>query len=160
MLFALFAATLATCPVEHAQYALRTMPDVTARFIALPSGTPPSYDGWHGGVALRMDFRATGRSYWWLPWNGGTDGKQNLASTPDPATPGWVPMRERPLKDVELISTDADYDVLPSVPELGGAAPAHFLIPDLRSAMWYRTPGDRREGTAKQFFDLVACDPG
>ncbi|NML04665.1 hypothetical protein [Sphingomonas sp. G-3-2-10] len=157
MFFSMIAAmSLSTgqCPVERAHYALRTMPGVTARFLRV-SVT----EDWPVGLALRMDFAATGRSYWWLPWNGGTNGHQNLASTPDPATPGWRPMAVRPLGDIEWITADADYAVLEAVPRHGDDAPAHFLIPNLRRAMWYRTPQDRREGTTKQFFDLVRCDP-
>jgi hypothetical protein len=155
MLIALVTATLFTapCEIEHARYALRTMPAVTARFDPVPGDAD-----WREGIALRIDFAATGRSYWWLPWNGGTDGRQHLASAPDPATPGWAPMAKRPLGDVDFLATGADYALLERVPRRGDIAPAHFLIPDLREAMWYRTPQDKREGTAKQFFDLVSCD--
>jgi len=154
MLLAAVALLAATCPVERAHYALRTMPGVTARFVRVPVVDPD----WSEGIALRMDFAATGRRYWWLPWNGGTDGLQHLASTPDPATKGWRPTLARPLGDVDLVATDMRYTVWERVPHRGETAPAHFFIENLGEAMWYRTPGDRREATAKQFFDLVRCD--
>ena len=154
MLLAILAASvLSSCPVERAEYALRTMPGVTARFVRV-SGD----DEWDVGLALRMHFAATGRSYWWLPWNGGTDGLQHLASTPDPATKGWRPMQVRPLGDVDFIATDARYMLREAVPRPGETAPAHFFIQNLREAMWYRTPQDRREASSKQFFDLVRCN--
>lgn len=148
------ASLLAACPVEHAHYALRTMPGVTARFVPVTGGDAE----WRVGLALRMDFAATGRSYWWLPWNGGTDGMQHLASTPDPATKDWHPMQVRPLGDVDFIATDAHYTLRDGVPLRGEVAPAHFFIENLREAMWYRAPQDRREATAKQFFEMVRCE--
>jgi hypothetical protein len=154
MLFAIAsAALLAVCPVDRAHYALRTMPGVTARFVPVPTDTD-----WRVGLALRMHVAATGRTYWWLPWNGGTDGLQHLASTADPATRGWRPMQVRPLGDVGFIATDARYTLIDGVPRAGGAAPAHFFVENLREAMWYRTPWNRREVMAEQFFDLVQCD--
>lgn len=96
------------------------------------------------------------------PWNGGTNGQQNLASTTDVTAPDWklpsVEAGPRPLGDVSYLGMDAQYNVLQSVPKRGEPAPAHFLIPDLRSALWYRTAPDQRDGDARQFFDLVGCN--
>ena len=111
---------------------------------------------------MRLHVGATGRIYWWVPWNGGTDGQQNLASTTDVTRPGWRPPNPddgpRPLGDVDFISTDAGYNLWDHVPVRGGPAPAHFLISNLREALWYRTPYNKRDGTARQFFDLVSSD--
>lgn len=80
-------ATL-VCSAEHAHYALRHDPSVTAAFRAVPA-----YDDWPAGLALGLRIARTGKSYWWLPWNGGTDGRQNIASTTDVTAEGWRPPR-------------------------------------------------------------------
>ncbi|CAD2253328.1 hypothetical protein X12_000717 [Xanthomonas arboricola] len=43
------------------------------------------------------------------------------------------------------------------VPRLGAPAPAHFLLPDLREAVWYRAGPEQRLDIARQFFDLNGC---
>lgn len=143
------------CRIEDAVYVLRDQQDVTATYVRVESG-------WPSKLAMRLHVGSSGRTYWWLPWNGGSDGKQNLASTTDPTLSSWKPPssddgRERPLGDVEYIGTDAKYHLLNGVPERGELAPAHFLIPDLREALWYRTDSNERDDTAKQFFDLTGC---
>jgi len=150
-------ASLATCKVENAVYAQRTAPGLTARFVAADTGP-----FWPSGLALRMHVEATDRTYWWLPWNGGSGGQNHLASTSDVTAPDWAApgpddAGQRPLGDVRYIGVDASYRLLPAVPRRGEVAPAHFLIPDLREALWYRTPPDARDSEAGQFFDLVAC---
>lgn len=144
------------CTIEHAHYQLRTQPTVTADF--LDKNTGPD---WPSNLVMRLRIGATGRTYWWLPWNGGTNGQQNLASTTDASAPRWRPPNPdggpRPLGDVQFIATSAKYDLWDHVPVRGGPAPAHFLIPNLREALWYRTPSDARDGTVREFFDLVRC---
>lgn len=157
VMMAAMAANLGSCKVEDAVYQQRSAPSITAAFMAVES-TPE----WPSGVALKMHFGATGRTYWWLPWNGGTNGQQNLASTTDVTAAGWkVPFLAdggpRPLGDVSFLGMDAQYNVLNAAPRRGELAPAHFLIPDLRQALWYRTPPNERDGDARQFFDLVSC---
>ena len=155
-LLALASAATSTCPIEKAHYALRSQPSVTAEFRDVPTD-----QDWPAGLAMRLHIGASGRTYWWVPWNGGTSGGEHLASTTDVTQPGWRPPSPddgpRPLGDVDFIATDAAYSLWNHVPVRGGPAPAHFLIPNLSQALWRGTPGDARDGTARQFFDLVSC---
>ncbi|MEE7559737.1 hypothetical protein HH299_08520 [Xanthomonas sp. Kuri4-2] len=146
------------CPVERADYRLRGAPGTTLHFIA--RDTP----GWPSNLLARLDLAATGRSYWWLPWNGGSDGRQHLASVRPADRPGWSPPapddgQGRPLGDIDYLATDADYDVLDHVPVRGEPAPAHILLPDLDEALWYRNGAEPRDHAPRQFFDLMSCHP-
>ena len=156
LILAVVSPTL-ICTVENAHYRQRSAPSITARFQDVESGPD-----WPSRLALEMRFGDSGRSYWWLPMNGGSNGEPFLASTSDVTSPDWQApspddRRDRPLGDVHFIATDASYQILSSAPAKGGPAPAHFLIPDLREARWSRTPPDKREGDARQFFDLTGC---
>lgn len=152
----LAAAASLSCPVEQAHYVMRATPGVTADFRPIDSGAD-----WPSGLAFRLHIGASGRSYWFLPWGGGSDGRQNLASTIDVDMPGWRPPSPdggpRPVGDVAYIATDTTYHLIDRIPHRGDIAPAHILLPDLRDALWYRTPPDRRDSTPRQFFDLTAC---
>src|SRR3569833_1194366 len=91
------------CRIEDARYQQRFAPAITARFQDVNSGRD-----WPAHVALLIHVGTTNRSYWWLPFNGGTNGEQNLASTTDVTAPGWtVPSpddgRQRPLGDVSYL---------------------------------------------------------
>ncbi|MDR6113661.1 MULTISPECIES: hypothetical protein [unclassified Sphingomonas] len=145
------------CRVENARYVLRHQPSVTAAFRPVDSGPE-----WPAGVAMAIRFGDSGRRLWWLPWNGGTDGRQHLASTTDVTRPGWHPPSPdggpRPLGDMAYVGTTATYDVIESVPRRGGAAPAHILLPGLGDAAWHGDTG-QRDRAATQFFDLVGCAP-
>lgn len=159
MVAAAMAAQLDSCKVEDAVYQQRQAPSITARFIPVE----PSAE-WPSGLAMKMHFGDSGRTYWWLPWNGGSNGRQNLASTTDVTAPGWKAphpedQRGRPLGDVGYMGMDAAYNILAVGLRRGGQAPAHFLVPDLRAALWYRTDPSRRDADSGQLFDLVAC-PG
>jgi hypothetical protein len=57
-----------SCPVERAQYVLRTAPQYTTSFVAVDSG-----HDWPSGVALKLHSNVTKKNYWFVPWNGGTD---------------------------------------------------------------------------------------
>lgn len=145
------------CKIENARYRQRFAPSITARFQDVDSGPD-----WPSRVALLIHVAKTNRSYWWLPWAGGSNGEQNLASTTDVTAPGWsAPSpddgRQRPLGNVDYLAVNAAYDVLHDMPLRGGPAPAHFFIHDLREALWYRTPSEKRDDEARQFFDLVSC---
>ncbi len=156
MLITLAAAALA-CGIEHARYSLRTAPDVSAQFLAVESRPD-----WPGGLAFRIHMRRTRRDYWFLPWGGGTDDRQHLASTLDVRTPGWAPPSPdggpRPQGDVDYIAVDAAYTVLTNLPKHGDRAPAHILLPNLGDALW-RQPAllEPRDGAPRQFFDLIGC---
>lgn len=156
----MMAAAAAACPVEQAEYRLRDQPATSLRFIARDTGPD-----WPSDLLARIDVAGSGHRYWWLPWDGGSDGRQHLASTRDPAAPGWASPNPddggtRTLGNVDYIATDADYRLLERVPRQGDAAPAHILLPDLGEALWYRrdpahvADGDR---VARQFFDFSRC---
>lgn len=149
----LFVATAllaaATCPTERADYRLSADPSITARF----HGVARSED-WPNGVALQVRFGKTSRSYWFIPWQGGTDGRTNMA---------WVREASAPIegqavrRDVEVFTTDSRYAIDAAVPMAGQPAPAHILLPDLGHLTWYGTPGDKRDSAPRAFFDFVAC---
>lgn len=148
-LLVLAATSIASCPVERARYLLRDNPDVTAYFRQVDSGPD-----WPSGLALAVHNRKSGKTYWWLPWNGGTDSLQNIASTEDVTTEGWRPPNPdggpRPYGNRQYVGTDASYNVLGAVPRRGELAPVHMLFPDSAGA------GDT-VFPIKEFFDLVTC---
>src|SRR3954454_10322165 len=159
------AAAIASlsCTVERAHYSMRTAPDITASFRDVNTARAANgWDDWPSHVAFRIHMGKTNRTYWFLPWPGGTDDLQNLASTTDVEAPDWKPPSPdggpRPLGDFNYIATDARYNVIDSIPHRGGKAPAHILIPRLGDALRHpvaaRNPRDR---APKQFFDLVGC---
>ena len=153
MLFVLFAAaSLASCRIDHAHYVLRTAPGVTADFRPVDSG-----GDWPAGLAVRIHFRESGQAYWFLPWDGGTDDLQHLASTTDVDGAGWRPPSPdggpRPYGDVDYIATDRTYAVIDRAPKRGAPAPAHILLPNLGDRTWH----PNRDGAPKQFFDLTSC---
>ena len=147
-----FATSLSSCRVDGARYSLRNAPDVTAEFRAVDSGRE-----WPSGLALKVNFERSGRTYWFLPWNGGTDDLQHLASTTDVTAPGWRPPSPddgpRPLGDVEYIAMGPGFDVIDAAPRRGDAAPAHLLLPHLGDKTWHAN-GD---AAPKRLFDLIGC---
>src|SRR3954470_4458059 len=107
----LAAASVMSCTNERARYALRTSPEVTAEFRPIESG-----DDWPARLAMRIHFAKSGRTYWFLPWSGGSDGLQHLASTTDVEAAGWrAPSADggpRPLGDLDYIGVDGAYRVI------------------------------------------------
>lgn len=152
----LISAAVTACPIDQARYALRTAPRVTAAFSKVDSGPD-----WPAGLAFSID--AHGRRYWFLPWNGGTDGRQNVASTLDPTQPGWTPPNPdggpRPLGNFEYLGFDASYRLLSAAPRRGEQAPSHILLPHLDDGLRHPPTGVERDSIPRQFFDLVACGP-
>lgn len=148
-LFALVAVATAECPAERAHYVLRGRPDITAYFRAVDSG-----NDWPSQLALAVSSSKTGKITWWVPWQGGTDGRTNIASTTDVTRSGWRPPNPdggpRPLGDRQLLTLDAVYDIMEGVPKRGKTAPVHMLNPDAGSSRDEVFP-------VKQFFDLVGC---
>jgi hypothetical protein len=145
----IFAAASTVCPVEQARYALRHDKNVTAYFHPVESGPD-----WPSRIALAVHHRNTGRTFWWLPWNGGSSGLQNVASTEDVTAKGWrAPNPDggpRPFGNRQYIVTDSSYSIISHVPARGDRAPAHMLFPD--------SAGSRDPAFSKrQFFDLVGC---
>lgn len=140
---------LAECPAENAQYVLRHAPEISARFRAVDSGR-----NWPSNLAFEVYNHKLHETSWWLPWPGGTDNLQNIASTTDPTTKDWKPPAPdggpRPLGDRQYLGMDADYDVINDIPHRGKPAPAHSLIPEAGSSHDHTFP-------EKQFFDLVRC---
>ena len=148
-LLAFVAAVVAPCPVERAQYVLRHHPDWTASYRGVDSGSD-----WPSGLALAIHRRTSGETTWWLPWNGGTDGLQHIASTEEVTAKGWKPPSPdggpRPQGDRQYLGFDAAYDLIDRVPRVGDPAPSHMLFPNSAGA------GDKTFGW-RGFFDLVGC---
>ena len=142
---------------------MRTAPEITARFQDVSTGrAADGIDDWPSHLAFRIHLARSGRSYWFLPWPGGTDDLQHLASTTDVDAPGWRPPSPdggpRPLGDIDYIATDAQYRVIDGIPQRGGIAPAHILLPNLGDHLWHQSPiVEPRDAAPKQFFDLVSC---
>lgn len=155
----LATVSVAGCPAESAHYVLRKAPDVSAYFRNVDSGPD-----WPSGLALAIDFKNSGHTFWWLPWNGGTDHRQNLASTTDVTANDWrFPDPDggpRPHGDMEYLGLDANYDVINDIPRRGKLAPAHILLPYAGAAEFNHGAGNSVPDT-KQFFDIVSCSqPG
>ncbi len=156
MLLLIAAAAVAAirCPVETARYTLRGDPSVTASFRAADTGPD-----WPSDLVLRIHFARTGHDTWWLPWNGGTDNRQNLASTTDVRAAGWrapsIDGGPRPLGSIEYIGMDESYDIQDAVPKRGTEAPGHFLLPHLGEAVWYHGQPAYSDRPEKRLFDCV-----
>jgi hypothetical protein len=156
-LFLIALVSSSHCAIEDARYQLRTAPQITASFQDIESGAD-----WPAHLALQLHIGATGRYYWFLPWNGGTDGRAHLASTTNVKSTSWrAPSPDaadqRPIGDIDYIGTDASYTVLEGVPKQKGIAPSHMLLPNLGDALWHLASPDRRDSAPNQFFDLVSC---
>jgi len=142
---ALALAATATCPFENAQYHLRHMEAVTLTFTSVATSRD-----WPSGVALAVHYKSSGHTNYFLPWNGGNDGRKNVAHTTDVTR-----------SDFKLPSPDGGpsrlgdmvYNILDEIPKKGEVAPAHILIPDLSDSDW------KDDATVKQFFDLDGCIP-
>jgi hypothetical protein len=152
LLVALAVSAALGCPVERAHYALRHTPGVSLDVIE----TTASRD-WPSGLAFVVRNRASGHALYFLPWNGGTDGRQNLAHTTDVTRPDFqLPSPDGGpgrLGDMEFVAMDEAYDVRDAVPVRGEGAPAHILIPDLSSSGW------KEDSVVKAFFDFESCRP-
>jgi hypothetical protein len=149
----LAAAAPAACPVEQARYALRADPAVTARFHAVRTNVD-----WRSGLVLEIRIGKSGRSYWMLPWNGGTDERLHVRWIQPPGGGPRIPDATVG-HDLDFFSTDSDYAFQPAIPVRGGKAPAHVLLPDLGRALWMLTESGRRDYAPKSFFDLARCAP-
>lgn len=145
----LLAASISTCVIENARYELRGAPGVTASFEPVRSTVD-----WPAGLALRVSVAKSGRSYWFLPWQGGTDGRTNLAWVREAGSPIQIQSVRR---DMEFFATDAAYNLSPGTPRAGGPAPTHLLLPDLPDLAWHSTTDSNRDGLPRAFFDLRGC---
>ena len=142
------------CNVEDAHYRLRGVPYVTAQFRVTNTGPD-----WPAGVALELKMQRSGRSYWFIPWEGGTSDLRHMASVKDVSASNWRPpepdrAEDRPLGDLDYVGTDTHYNVIGRVPHRGGAAPAHMLLLNLGDVLKHRA-GEQL--LPQQFFDLVSC---
>jgi hypothetical protein len=152
----------AICEVEGARYRLRGVPYVTAQFRDLDTGR-----NWRAGVAFQVKFnrpgelesKTSGRSYRFIPWEGGTADLRHMISVKDVSARGWRPpdpdrSEDRPLGDLDYVGTDAHYNVIGRVPHRDGTAPAHILLLNLGDVLKHRAD---EELLPQQFFDLVSC---
>ncbi|ESQ81820.1 hypothetical protein AEAC466_19855 [Asticcacaulis sp. AC466] len=150
LVFAVALAVAATCPVEKAHYSLRHQRDVTLSVVQVERS-----QDWPSGIALALHNRLPGHTTYFLPWNGGNDGRQNVAHTTDVTRPDFhLPSPDGGpgrLGDMEYIGADANYDLINHAPQKGDAAPAHILMSGLADSSWQ---GDAID---KQFFDLDGC---
>lgn len=143
------AAVPATCPVERAAYRLRGQPDFTAEFHPVPTNLD-----WPQGIVLAIHSAKTGRTYWLLPWNGGTDDRLHLR---------WVRVAGDGLDgmrialDQDLLLIDRNDDFIARVPSRGGGAPARFVMPGFARQLWYATAVDERDSMTQAYFELGAC---
>lgn len=148
-LLLLAASSSTLCAAEAAQYVLRDDRAITARFYRVPVTKD-----WRTGLTLRVHVGKSGRSYWFLPWQGGTNDQINLA---------WVREKNTPLQhqgvrqDMEFFETDAAYRFIHEVPQAGSQAPARLLLPHLGELAWYSTHYTERDSIPKAFFDRVSC---
>jgi hypothetical protein len=143
------------CLVDDAHYTLRHAEGVTMSFLDMTVT-----QDWPLGLAAVIHFNESGRTYYFLPWNGGTNGQQNMAHTTDVTKPDYTlpspdggPGRRG---DIVYLATDANYDIINHAPNHGEPASAHILLPDLREVTWYGDV-DARDGAPKEFFDLDGC---
>lgn len=150
LLLAASAATApAACQVERAGYALRGQPGFTAEFHPVATNRD-----WPLGIALAIHAAKTGRTYWFLPWNGGTDDRLHLR---------WVRVSGDRLDgksialDQDLLLIDRNDDFIASVPPRDGGAPARFVVPGFARQLWYATVLDERDSMTQAFFELVSC---
>lgn len=154
-LLALATASSIQCRAEDANYVLRHARDVSAYFRKVDSGP-----NWPGGLALAIHFAKSGHTFWWLPWNGGTDNRQHVASTTDVTEPDWQPPTPdggpRPFGDMEYLGLNANYDIINDIPRRGKLAPVHILVADAGAAEFNHGAGNPVPDT-KEFFDLVSC---
>ena len=144
------AHAASSCPIEHAHYALRGRPDVTADLLAIPK-----VDGLLTNVVLRLQFAKDGDKVWGF-FDQGSARFLNLISTTDATRPGWHPDdRGGPLGEMHIWFADAKYELNYNLPTPGSAAPQHMFLPDLEEWMWYRAEPRRSVPTA--YFDLISC---
>lgn len=142
------------CPIERADYTLRSNQDVTVHFEKAPINAV-----WQQGVVLAVHGARTGRTSYWLPWYGGTDDRRHMRRTAllDRTRDVAAQRNMERSGDLDFFVLDARYAFLPELPKSGGAAPAHLLIPNLD--LWHA--GDvngKRDASPRAFFDLVGCD--
>ena len=139
-------------PVERAHYTLRGRATDHRPISCRQRGRLA--ESFAGGISSSL----TGRNHFVGSLAGGhlTDGP-TLLPPADVTKPGWRPPNPddgpRPLGDRQLLTMDASYNVLESVPQQGKAAPAHMLNPDAGSSQDRIFP-------VKQFFDFVDCTKG
>jgi len=140
-LLAALAAASTPCPIENARYRMHDNA-VTARF-----RTVDRTSDWPAGVALEVEVSRPERSLWFLPWQGGTNQRTNVAQVRESGSGS----ADQPIRtDFEMFTTDADFRLDSTVPHAGQMAPAHLFI-------LYLNEYDR--SFPRAFLDLVACTP-
>lgn len=143
------------CHIEAARYVLRADSSITARYHPVPRT-----QDWPAGLAMEIHFAKSQRTYWWLPTQAGTAGIHGFRWTALKGTPQAAIGYRHNLGDLLYFAFDKDYAVRSEDARRGQAAPAHFLLHNMREAFWYRTPNDQREAVTPSLFDLVDCHSG
>ena len=147
---ALALAVASVCPVENAHYTLHHQHDVTLSFQPIAKSRD-----WPSGVAMAMHVTSSGDTIYFLPWQGGTDDRENVTHTTDITRPDFqLPSPDGGpgrLGDMEYIATDAGYEIINHIPVRGDPAPAHILLSGLGSTSW------RQDTVVKAFFDFDGC---
>lgn len=147
------SAAASACPAEHARYALRDLPTLTARFIPRKPD-----DDWGSDVFLKIESRATKRVYWFIPWPGGTSGIDHVTSVAAPDSPPPSPDSRPESWELDFYVLNATYRFTDELPRLGKAAPAHFFIAGLDDHLRHNPDDGGSEAVGNAFFDLVGCD--
>ena len=149
----LAVAAVHMCAVANARYVLRSNPGVTLHF-----ENAPINDDWPQGVVVAVHGVKTGRTSYWLPWYGGTDGGRHIRGTAllDRSKDLEAQRRVERRGDLDFFFLDSRYRFLSSLPKRGSAAPAHLLIPNLDLWYFFDAAG-QRDDSPRAFFDLVGC---
>jgi hypothetical protein len=150
-------ATPQTCPAERAVYALRGAPNASLRLVRTPHALNAYSD-----LAARVTFE--GETYWFAFTSSLGYSRNYIGLTEDPFEAdrrevageniGEEP-REPDYSGSELVSFDADFNVLPNVPQAGEPAPSHLLATGIGSAIWYSTP---RRVLPQALWSFSGCD--
>ena len=150
------SASAIACPAERAVYTLRGEPGAQMRFMRTPHALNAYSD-----LAARVDFES---DVYWFAFNSSLGYSRDyigriqdpfFAAAEDDAGEDAGEIREEPdFASSELISFDADYNVIAAVPRSGEPAPQHLAATGVGSSIWYSLP---RRQLPKAVWDLTSC---
>lgn len=145
-----------SCPAEHAVYTLRGQPNAQLRILRTPHALNA-----YSELAARVDLE--GETYWFAfvsslgysrDYVGRTMDPFEEARREDAGEDATNPYAEPDYNGSELISFDADYNLIEGVPQAGEPAPSHLVATGIGSAIWYSVP---RHELQRSIWDLAAC---